>query len=322
MHNILIYNLVKMHILFGVEEKMKNYIFTDLAYEIHENAKNGDLRTKEYRGGTCGEIQIFEMQVENDAQVKRYARPRGCYLTVICKKIWQLNENDFSSLREVLVSTLRRMLLGLLPKGKDNYTILVVGLGNADFSADAIGPRTVERINVTRHLENKDGDQGLLFSMAAMEPGVVGKTGMEAAEQIRGVVSVIGADAVIAVDALAASRVDRLGATVQLADSGICPGSGVGNARRAITEQTVGVPVLALGVPTVVSAATLVADTLRRGGIQTLSAEMKATLDDGRGYFVCPKESDLIATSTAFLLADALDHLGCIKRDRTAYSEA
>ncbi len=301
---------------------MENYIFTDLAYEACANAKRPALRTREYRSGSKQELRVFEMHVETEEQERCYRRPRGCYLTVTCGQIWCLDGEAFDSLSRVLATELHRLLGGVLPHNQACFTLLVVGLGNAAFTVDAVGPRTVEMMNVTRHVARNAKNDERLFSVAAMAPGVLAETGMEAVEQIKGVVEVIGADAVIAIDALAASHYERLGATVQISDCGICPGSGVGNAKKAITKQTVGVPVLALGVPTVVDAATLICDALIRGGIDKLSPQMETAVSQSRGYFVCPKESDLITQSVSLLLADAMDRLGGIKRGGRAYSEA
>ena len=206
----------------------------------------------------------------------------------------------------------------LLAHESQGNTVLVAGLGNAAFTVDAIGPRTVSLLNVTRHVTQKSAT----IQIAAMSPGVPADTGMEAAEQIRGVAQTIGARAILAVDSLAASDFARLGATVQISDSGICPGSGVGNARKAITEETMGVPVLAIGVPTVVDCATILWDALRRGGNAKISARMENVIHSYRGSFVCPKESDWITQSVGLLLASAIDRLGDISQEEHAYSEA
>ncbi len=297
---------------------MESYFFTDLAYEIYDPLRDKALRTKEYRGGGRGELRLFEMHIETDEQEKHYRRPRGCYLTVLCEKIWCMDEASFDSLSQTLTEELRRRLTPLLPqKERKPSTVLIAGLGNPSFTVDAVGPKTVSLLNVTRHVSSKPRS----LTLAAIAPGVAADTGIEAVEHIRGVVKAIGARAVIAVDALAASDFTRLGATVQISDSGICPGSGVGNARKAITKETVGVPVLAIGVPTVVDSATMLWDALRRGGSSDLSSRMERVLRSYRGSFVCPKESDWITQSVGMLLSSAIDRLGGIEYGDGAYSE-
>ncbi len=288
---------------------MESYVFTDLAYESYRFSKDRALRTREYRGGDQGELQLLEMHIENEEQAKRYRRPCGCYLTVLCEKIWCMDETSFDSLSRTLTDELWRRLETLLSNDEKTVdTVLVAGLGNAAFTVDAVGPRTVSLLNVTRHITTNRSE----VKIAAMSPGVPADTGMEAAEQIRGVAGAIGARAIIAVDSLAAGDFARIGATVQIADSGICPGSGVGNARKAITEETMGVPVLAIGVPTVVDCATLLGDALRRGGEEKISSRMEGVIRSYRGSFVCPKESDWVTQSGSLLLASAIDRLGGI----------
>ena len=298
---------------------MKPYFFTDLAYEAYHFSQNRGVRTKEYRGGDRGELQLLEMHIENPEQAKRYRRPCGCYLTVLSDKIWCMDEESFHSLSRTLSYELwQRLEPMLFTDATKGNTVLVAGLGNAAFTVDAVGPRTVSLLNVTRHVTQKSA----AIKIAAMSPGVPADTGMEAAEQIRGVAQSIGARAILAVDSLAASDFARLGATVQIADSGICPGSGVGNARKAITEETMGVPVLAIGVPTVVDCATILWDAIRCAKDAKISARMEDVIRSYRGSFVCPKESDWITQSVSLLLASAIDRLGGISREDSAYSEA
>ena len=300
---------------------MKDYIFTDLAFENFGRGKCDGICAEEYRCGTKKELTVLEWALENEAQAAHYGRPCGRYVTVLAKAIWLLDEEEHASLRDVLCDLLLRLLLARLPHGRERYTLLIAGLGNSEFAVDAVGPQTAEKLQATRCVLPDVLAADRLFSVATMTPGVLAKTGMEAAEQIRGVARVIGADAVIAVDALAASHYERLGTTVQISDSGICPGSGVGNAKKAINEESIGVPVISLGVPTVIDSATLICDALRRGGVEKLSTRMRASVEAVRGYFVCPKASDLITASISFLLADVIDRLGVIKRRDCAYSE-
>ena len=284
---------------------MKKYIFTDLACEAYEKENNSPPLVKEYRRGTNDEILVFDVCIDGKEQEMRYRRPSGCYRTLQCKKIWSMNEAELSSLRIAVTAE----LMSMLDIKRSPLTILVVGLGNPSFTVDALGPSTVKKIHATRHLERGKNKKQSGFSLATMSPGVLAESGMEAVEQVRGVVSAIGADVVLAIDALAAREYERIGATVQLSDAGICPGSGVGNHRLALTQETVGVPVVAIGVPTVVNLSTVFCDALAKGGMDSLTPKMDAVVSSLRGRFVCPKESDWIVEGVAFLLAEAINRL-------------
>ena len=185
----------------------------------------------------------------------------------------------------------------------------MAGLGNAELTADAIGPKTVGMLTATRHLREHEG--GLYrrlgcSSLSAMAPGVLGQTGIETLELLRGAVRFVRPDIVILVDALAARSCDRLAATVQISDVGISPGSGVGNHRSAITRESLGVPVISVGVPTVVNSATLVYDALTEAGIETIDDSLHKVLKSGRSFFVSPKESDVITHEVARLLSRSI----------------
>jgi len=298
---------------------MEKYIYTDLAWESHDMGAKSDAHWTKGRRYADGAIEIFEMRIETEERARALRHPIGKYVTVMCEKIWLLNEETLLRLRQAVTRELFAMLSEQLTSKKGQATVLVVGLGNDAFTVDSVGPRAAEYVNATRNLSQQTDCR---FSIAVMSPGVLGKSGMETVEQIGGVASAIGADAVLAMDALAASHYERLGTTIQIADSGICPGSGVGNARKAITKQTLGIPVIAIGVPTVVDAATMICDALTRGGMKDWTPQMEKAVSASRGLFVCPKESDLITQSVSLLLAEAINALGGIKDREGAYSEA
>lgn len=169
---------------------------------------------------------------------------------------------------------------------RENLRILVVGLGNSSVTPDALGPKVVANLQVTRHLEQQYGDgfckeRGLPV-ISGIVPGVMAQTGMETAEILKGIIRETSPDLLIAVDALAARSIRRLGTTIQLTDTGIHPGSGVGNHRHSLTRESLGIPVLAIGVPTVVGAAAIVHDTVNTM-IETLSSSMATK---GMGDFI------------------------------------
>ena len=204
-----------------------------------------------------GDIKITRITVENDEGARRIGKPCGTYTTIELPCISQQSENDEDA-RTALSVELSR----LLPK---DGPVLVAGLGNSDITPDALGPKTIEKILATRHISgelSRSIGLGELRPVAAVSPGVLGKTGIETAEILSGIVGRVCPSAVIVIDALASRRLERLGKTVQISNTGIAPGSGVGNRRSEISAASLGVPVISMGVPTVVDALTLAHDIL------------------------------------------------------------
>ena len=232
---------------------------TDLALEakeLWEESAGQTTKLPGVRAGTrrMGRCTVTKVDILDEEGEKALGKPRGRYLTV---ELGDLNaEGGF----EDAVETVGRQLKKLLPaKG----AVLVAGLGNRAMTPDAVGPLAVEHLLVTRHLISAlPNCFGSFRAVSAVTPGVLGQSGVESAEAVAALVRELQPAAVIAVDALAARRTERLCTTVQLSDTGIAPGSGVGNHRRKLDRETLGVPVIALGVPTVVDAATIAADLL------------------------------------------------------------
>ena len=242
--------------------------WTDLAVE----AAGGELR----EGGLSRTV----VKVEDEASARRLGRPMGTYVTLACEQALTVSLET----RRALAAELAKTLRGMLPE--DMKTALVVGLGNRSVTPDSLGPRTAERVLVTRHIGDSLPWGAEMNSVCAAAPGVLGVTGMETAEILRGMVAHVRPDAVIAVDALASRRCERVCTTVQLSDTGIVPGSGVGNARAALQKRTLGVPVFCLGVPTVLDAGTL-------GG--------------PRGMIVTPRDIDAQVRFLGRVAADAVN---------------
>ena len=204
---------------------------------------------------------LTTVRVTSAQGAKAIGKPEGTYHTLDLAALAKREENAFPR----AVEALRSILAPLLPPG--GATVLVVGLGNRAITPDAVGPRAADRVLVTRHLVELAPSQfGTFRPVAALAAGVLGSTGMESAELVRAVSDKLAPAAVIAIDALAARKVERLCATVQVCDTGISPGSGVGNHRFSLDAESLGVPVLAVGVPTVVDGATLCADLLEEAG--------------------------------------------------------
>ena len=290
---------------------MKNYIYSDLALESSYAMRGGISEAPEYSEKSKGDLRLCRLDISDTELSKKYGRDIGTYMTVFCQKVWLMTEEQAQNAAESIGEELRNMLKKATKKDMSkDFTALVVGLGNSDITPDSIGPRTVARLTVTRHVKDISpsifNDIGQC-SVAAISPGVLGQTGIETLDVIKGTVKSIKPDAVIAVDALASRSCERLATTVQISDNGINPGSGIGNLREGINNQSLGVPVIALGVPTVVDSSTLVYDALERAEISDIIDKLRSVLDNGRGFFVSPKESDVIATSVSSLLAEAID---------------
>jgi spore protease len=258
-----------------------------------------------------------------------------------------MKENDLETHEEIVKIMAKK--LEKLRKLKKNSVILVVGLGNWNVTPDALGPKVVSKILVTRHLSEHLPEElhGMVRSVSAISPGVMGLTGIETSEIIRGVVDRVKPDLVIAIDALAARRTSRINATIQIGDTGVNPGHGMGNRRVALNEKTLGVPIIAIGVPTVVDAATLVNDTMDRmlaamakqAPKGTEFFEMLMSLADEEKYhliqeilnpytgnmFVTPKEVDAVIERLSNIIANAVNlalHPGIKKDDFRRYLNA
>ena len=227
---------------------------TDLAVEAIENHKSAAALPHVRQSDRMLEgFAIHEVRILSEDAAHEIGKPQGRYLTLELDALIRREEDAFPRACKALSTLLRE----LLPHPNDG-PVLIAGLGNRMITPDAIGPQTADHIIATRHLV---AQSPAIFAdwrpVSALAPGVLGQTGVETGEVICGVLDRVRPTAVIAVDALAAGRLSRLLRTVQLADTGITPGAGVGNARAALNEETLGVPVIAVGVPTVVDGATL-----------------------------------------------------------------
>ena len=236
--------------------------------------------------------------------------PSGHYVTITIGKIWLEAEERFNSCINVIADELSSFIRRHAPHvPRDELSIMVAGLGNRFITADNLGPLTADKLTVTNHMIGNGGIFDTLGCkrLCAIQPGVLGQTGIEAAEIIKGAVNAAKPHIVIAIDALAARSTDRLASTVQISDAGICPGSGIGNRRLAVNSDTTGCPVIAIGIPTVVDSSTLVWDALEKAGISEIESSLEAVLENGRSFFVSPKESDIISDELSTLLARVID---------------
>ncbi len=280
---------------------MEKYITSNLILEsadIQKNKNNSNYSEKSF-----GEFKICHITVgdKNEKYTTLYTPKLNFLSPVQEKKLIKLISNELSALLRVC---LQDNLLS-------NKTVLVAGLGNRRISSDALGVLTVEKINVTRHVALMNPNEFKLqniCSVCAVNCGVMGETGIRSLEILQGAVGQINPSVIIAVDALAAGAVERLGATIQITDAGVSPGAGIGNRQSSISRSTLNIPVIAIGVPTVVSAATIVQNMLDRCGIVKINSDLKAMIEESKGFFVAPKECDLISDAASTILAQAIDN--------------
>ena len=295
-------------------------IHTDLALEDKErfesdNVEISGVSVEEFYDEEH-EIRVTEVKILTENGAKSMRKPIGTYITMEMANLASPDEEYHHVVAEELSKYVGNVLQ--MDNDKEDYTVLVVGLGNRDVTPDALGPHTVECLNVTRHIVKEYGKYAMgeeaVHMVSAIAPGVMAQTGMESCEIIKGIVETIHPDAVIVVDALAARNTKRLNRTIQIADTGIHPGSGVGNHRNEISKETLGIPVIAIGVPTVVDAATIVRDTMENL-LSTLESDDKYEMMQELiaphlyGMFVTPKDIDESIDRIGATIAEGLNVL-------------
>ena len=257
-----------------------------------------------------GGFSVHRIRICEEDAAKRLEKPIGTYLTVDCGRADRMDAETRERLAHILSGELRGLTEAVCGKQPDeNLSVLIVGLGNASLTADAIGPVTVRRLNATAHLREADPELYRALGCSAvslMAPGVLGQSGIEAGTVVEAICGKMSPHLIVVVDALVAKDLERLASTVQLSDVGIVPGSGVGNYRRALTRERLGVPVLAIGVPTVVGSSSLVYDALARAGIEEPCEELRTVLETGQDFFVSLKESDSVTEAVCVVLSRAL----------------
>lgn len=266
---------------------------TDLAIEAAADTENLGENDVQQHTDTADGMEITRLQVLSHRAEQQLGKPRGVYVTATLPPL-----SDDETRLATHAQQVSRELAALLPK---EGTVLVVGLGNRTVTPDILGPAAADLVLATRHIRGEFARAAGLDDLrptAVLTPGVLGQTGTESSEIVRGVCREIQPAAVIVMDALAARSLERLGCTVQLCDTGIAPGSGVGNNRQPLNSHVLGVPVIGMGVPTVVDAATLVRDM---GGSQPVANP------DRPPMMVTPREIDLVISRAARLLALAVN---------------
>lgn len=290
-------------------------IRTDLALETTERfaEENAEIRGvevhEEYDEEKDVRTTVVKIVTENGA--KSMGRPQGTYITIEAPELSTPDEDYHREISEE-ISTHLRKLIDL----KQEKSVLVVGLGNAAITADALGPQVVDNLLMTRHIIKEYGLRGIkhekMHRISGIAPGVMAQTGMETAEIVQGIVSETKPDVVVAIDALAARSVRRLSRTIQITDTGIHPGSGVGNYRNGLTEENLQVKVIGIGVPTVVDAATIVHDSMAHLLDTLEETEQKEFLDEMiapnlYSMFVTPKDVDETIKYLSFTISEGLN---------------
>ena len=290
-------------------------IRTDLALETTERfaEENTEIRGvevhEEYDEEKDVRTTVVKIVTENGA--KSMGRPQGTYITIEAPELSTPDEDYHREISEEISTHLRKLID--LEKEK---SVLVIGLGNAAITADALGPQVVDNLLMTRHIIKEYGLRGIkhikMHRISGIAPGVMAQTGMETAEIVQGIVSETKPDVVVAIDALAARSVRRLSRTIQITDTGIHPGSGVGNHRNGLTEENLQVKVIGIGVPTVVDAATIVHDSMAHLLDTLEETEQKEFLDEMiapnlYSMFVTPKDVDETIKYLSFTISEGLN---------------
>jgi len=276
---------------------------TDLALETKEKFEEDNVELKgvrineEQRGEN---IKITEVIIETENGAKAMGKPKGIYTTIEAPEMADGDEGYHREISEELANVLKTMI----PlEEKEELSILVVGLGNREVTPDALGPRVVDNMLITRHVIREFGKYALgkehTNLISSIVPGVMAQTGMESVEIVRGVIKESKPDYIVVIDALAARSVKRLNRTIQVTNTGINPGSGVGNHRHGLNKESLGIPVIAIGIPTVVDAATIVNDA-----ISDFYEEADCTLNS---FFVTPKDIDESIKRLSFTVSEGLN---------------
>lgn len=289
---------------------------TDLALEAREKIAD---KAEEIRGVSIEEtykeeidVRITKVVIETKNGAKSMGKPIGTYITLEAPGMLEEDEDYHREISEEIAE----QLADVIPNMEEEQAILVVGLGNQDVTADALGPHVVDNLYITRHVLREYGKAAYnrknVHMISSIVPGVMAKTGMESAEIISGVIKETKPTIVVVIDALAARSTKRLNRTIQISNTGIHPGSGVGNHRNALNEESLGIPVIAIGVPTVVDAATIVNDAMEKT-IEQLRHQ-KVDMEDYpkimselNNMYVTSKDIDETIKRLSYMISEALN---------------
>ena len=299
------------------KDNFKGMPRTDLALEARESFEDDDV---EIQGVILDEdydeekdIRVTTVIVKDQKGADVMGKPIGTYITIEAPKLQEDDESFHEPITDEIVKYIKKVAANI-----EETQVLIAGLGNREVTPDALGPQVVDNLFVTRHLIREFGEKfkerNNLGNVSAISPGVMGQTGMESSEILRGIIHEIKPKLIIVIDALAARSINRLNTTIQITNTGISPGSGVGNNRNALNKESLGVEVIAIGVPTVVDAATIVNDTMeqymKKQGLgeqeiyQFLGEVNQQTMSN---MFVTPKNIDESIKRISFTISEALN---------------
>ena len=291
---------------------------TDLADErLSECIKSGEVEGISSENIDLNNtLKVTRVKVLNEKGKQKIGKEIGTYITLEIKNIDIISKDKLEKISKILAEQLKELVKGY-------NSILVVGLGNIDTTADSIGPKVIKDLQITRHIKKYAPNliDKNAIEISGIAPGVLGTTGIETGEILKGIVEKVKPDAIIAIDALISRDISRLFKTIQISDTGITPGAGVGNSRKEISKKTMGIPVIAVGVPTLVEAATIVADSIdliskqfeEFKDLQEASKEdkyrlIKAVLEPSKyNLAVTPKEVDSLVDNMKLIIAHGIN---------------
>lgn len=287
---------------------------TDMAVERRDLYKNANKLENEIDGIECeeekkGDITITRVKITNENGEKALEKKQGSYITIDIKKI----NNITTEKEEEIIKTFSSELLAIIEKHiKRNEEILIVGLGNLYATPDSLGAKVVQNIEITRHIKIylPNAIDKNTRSISAITPGVLGTTGIETVEIVKGIVDNIKPKLVIAIDSLCSKNIDRINKSIQISDTGIIPGGGVGNRQEELSVDTLNVPVIGIGIPTVLDAATIVIDTLKACEIDVSENEIVNKMKlNNFNFIVTPKEIDSLIENMSNIVSEGINML-------------
>ena len=287
---------------------------TDMAVERRDLYKNANKLENEIDGIECeeekkGDITITRVKITNENGEKALEKKQGSYITIDIKKI----NNITTEKEEEIIKTFSSELLAIIEKHiKRNEEILIVGLGNLYATPDSLGAKVVQNIEITRHIKIylPNAIDKNTRSISAITPGVLGTTGIETVEIVKGIVDNIKPKLVIAIDSLCSKNIDRINKSIQISDTGIIPGGGVGNRQEELSIDTLNVPVIGVGIPTVLDAATIVIDTLKACEIDVSENEIVNKMKlNNFNFILTPKEIDSLIENMSNIVPEGINML-------------
>lgn len=285
-------------------------IRTDLALEARGNVPEDSTAIKGIKvtqdRDKENNITITRLEVLNKTGAEAIGKPVGTYVTIEAPDMTMEDEGYHREISAVMADQLKKIIMDTYSWNERLPKILIAGLGNSSSTPDALGPMVISNLMITRHIVEFmgfDEIEGAFAITSAIVPGVMAQTGMESSEIIQAIIKKTKPDLLLVIDALAARNINRLNTTIQISDTGIWPGSGVGNNRMAIDRKNMGVPVISIGVPTVVDAATLVYDTIKK--LNNVESTNQAL--DLKQMFVTSKDVDAIVKRLSYTISEGIN---------------